>query len=122
MVIPTMPKRETEPVDLSDFAERVVELPIMWRTLWILSLLTAARCASLLAMRREDVDCDRFIIKLRHVKTMKEGATLPIGERLSMLLYEYLQEPAASELLWPGRIEGKPMANLPLRGFPYASK
>lgn len=121
VVIPTTPKRETEPVDLLDFAERVVELPKMWRALWTTSLLTAARRGSLASMRREDVDCDNSVIRLRHVKTMKNGAELPIGERLTSLLNEYLQEPSASEWLWPGRIHGKPLANLRLRGFPYAS-
>ena len=121
VVIPPTPKRDNEPVDLEDFAGRVVRLPTMWRALWTMSLLTAARRASLLAMRREDVDIEKGTITLSHVKTMKQGATLPIGERLADTLYTYLQEPSASEWLWPGRVDGRPMANLRLRGFPYAS-
>lgn len=108
-------------IEERDFAGRVVELPTMWRALWTTSLLTAARRASLLAMRREDVDVENGTITLAHVKTMKQGATLPIGERLADTLYRYLQEPSASEWLWPGRVDGRPMANLRLRGFPYAS-
>lgn len=121
VVIPATPKRETEPVDLTDFADQVAEVPLMWQAIWTTSLLTEARRASLLAMRRDDVDVTNRTITLTHVKTMKQGAILPIGERLADVLNRYLQEPSASEWLWPGRIEGKPIANLRLRGFPYAS-
>ena len=121
VVIPATPNRETEPVDLTDFSERVVKLSPMWRTLWTLSLLTAARRASLLAMRRDDVDVENRTIRLVHVKTMRKGATLPIGERMAVMLSIYLSEPSASEWLWPGRINGKPMTNVRLRTFPYAT-
>ena len=56
-------------------------------------LLTGIRCASMLAMRREDVDVQNRTIRLRHVKTMKQGAILPIGLRLTNLLNTYLDEP-----------------------------
>lgn len=75
----------------------------------------------MLAMRREDVDCDNCTITLTHVKTMKKGATLPIGPRLADTLYKYLQEPAPNGWLWPGRVDDRPMTNLYLRTFPYAT-
>src|SRR5690606_6859963 len=120
VVIPTTPKRDADAVDLKEFAERVVQLPLMWRALWTTCLLTGARRASVLTMPRSDVSVAFRTIRLGHVKTMKQGATLPIGPRLAELLGRYLEEPSPSEWLWPGRAK-KPLANLRLRGWPYAS-
>ncbi len=120
VVVPATKKREVEPADLSEFAERVVELPLMHRALWTTALLTGARRTSLLEMRREDVECDSFVIRLRHVKTMKDGATLPIGQRLAQLLHEHLQEPSASDWLWPGRGDNR-LRDMRYRGWPYGS-
>ena len=102
VVIPTNPKRDPEHVDLAEFTRKVIELPLMWRTLWTMSLLTAVRASSIKAMCREDVDLAAKTIRLSHVKTMKNGATLPIGPKLADLLRIYLNEPSASEWLWPG--------------------
>ncbi len=120
VVIPSTPKRHVGAVDLERFAEAAAALPPMWRALWTTCLLTGARRASLLAMRRADVSVASRTIRLTHVKTMPQGATLPIGPRLAGLLREYLDEPSASEWLWPGRGDG-PIANLRLRGWPYGS-
>jgi integrase len=121
VVIPSTPKRQTGAVDLKEFAERVVQLPLMWRALWTTCLLTGARRASVLAMRRKDVSVANRTIRLTHVKTMKQGAILPIGPKLAELLGRYLEEPSASEWIWPGRVGKKPLANLRLRGWPYGA-
>ena len=120
VVVPATKKREVDAVDLSEFEARVVELPLMHRALWTTALLTGVRRTSLLEMRREDVECDGFVIRLRHVKTMKDGATLPIGQRLAQLLHEYLQEPSANEWLWPGRGDNR-LRDMRFRGWPYGS-
>ena len=120
VVVPPVKKRDVDPVDLSDFAWRVVELNSMQRTLWTVSLLTGARRSSLLKMKRCDVDTKTGIIHLTHVKTMKDGASLPIGRRLSKLLEDYLKEPSASEWLWPGRGDSH-LRDMRVRGWPYGS-
>jgi integrase len=120
VVIPTTPKRQAGAVDLGEFAARVVALPPMWRALWTTCLLTGARRSSLLAMRRDDVSAASRTIRLTHVKTMKRGATLPIGPRLAELLARHLETPSAGEWLWPGR-GTKPLVNLRLRGWPYGA-
>ena len=120
VVVPATKKREVEPVDLSVFADRVTDLPLMHRALWTTALLTGARRTSLLEMRREDVLYDEFAVRLRHVKTIKDGATLPIGERLANTLYMYLQEPSASDWLWPGRGDNR-LRDMRYRGWPYGS-
>lgn len=121
VIIPPIPKREPQLVDLSEFATKVVELPMMWRTLWTMSLLTAARSASIRVMRRSDVDLDARTIRLTHVKTIKKGATLPIGTRLAELFERYLREPTASEWLWPGNTKSKPMVAIWYRRFGYGT-
>lgn len=121
IVIPSNPKREPPLVDLDDFATRVVDLQAMWRTLWTMSLLTAARASSIKAMRRDDVDLDNRTIRLTHVKTQKKGATLPIGPRLAELFERYLGEPSASEWLWPGNLVSKPLSNVWYRRFGYGT-
>lgn len=118
LIIPPTPRRIAEPVDLHAFAEGVVTLPFMWRELWITCLLTGARCGSLLAMRRADVDVENRTITLSHVKTMKNGAVLPIGERLAEMLGEYIEWPAADEWLWPG-LKDQPLKGMRRRNWPY---
>ncbi len=121
VIIPPIAKREPEFVDLQEFAAKVVELPMMWRTLWTMSLLTAARASSIKAMRRDDVDLEARTIRLTHVKTMKNGATLPIGPRLAELLERYMSEPCATEWLWPGNPVTKPMVAVWYRRFGYGT-
>ncbi len=120
VVVPGTKKRDVNPVDLQAFTPSIVDLPLMHRALWTTALLTGARRTSLLEMRREDVNIDSRVVKLRHVKTMKDGATLPIGDRLAGLLCRYLEEPSASEWLWPGRGDGR-LRDMRFRGWPYGS-
>lgn len=70
---------------------------------------------------RYDVDVDKRTITLAHLKTRRQGATLPIGEKLAEILQIYLLEPSTNDWLWPGRVENRPLANLRLRRFPFAS-
>ncbi len=121
VVIPSNPKREPELVDLEEFAKNVVELQMMWRTIWTMSLLTAARASSIRAMRRQDIDLEARTIRLTHVKTMKNGATLPIGPRLAHLFERYLDAPSASEWLWPGNPVSRPLSTVWYRRFGYGT-
>ena len=118
LIIPPTPRRDAEPVDLHAFAEGVVTLPFMWRELWTTCLLTGARSGSLLKMRRSDVDVENRTITLSHVKTMKNGAVLPIGKRLAEMLGEYIEWPSAGEWLWPG-IKDQPLKVMRRRTWSY---
>ena len=122
VVVPPVKKRDVDPVDLSVFACRANDLSPMHKALWTLSLLTGARRSSILTMKRSDVDTERGILHLSHVKTMKDGASLPIGKRLAKLLEDYLEQPSASEWLWPGRGDG-PLKDMRFRrrDWPYGS-
>jgi integrase len=121
VVIPSNPKQEPETVNLQEFTCSVIELDMMWRTLWTMSLLTAARASSIKAMRREDVNLEARTIRLTHVKTMKNGATLPIGPRLAYLFEKYLDMPSASEWLWPGNPVSRPLGTVWYRRFGYGT-
>ena len=55
------------------------------------------------------------------LKTMKKGATLPIGPRLAELFDRYLSEPSATEWLWPGNPITKPMVAVWYRRFDYGT-
>jgi integrase len=81
----------------------VEALSPMRRDLHVSMLLTGARRSSILQVRREDVDLERRVLTLTHMKTSDEPMQLPIGRRLAGLLGARMDEdrPLDSKWLWP---------------------
>jgi integrase len=101
--VPQNRRRKVAPLDLGEWWLRVNDLAPMRRDLHISMLLTGARRSSILPVRREDVDADRAILTLTHMKTQDEPMMLPMGRRLAALLSDRMRVdvPLDSEWLWP---------------------
>lgn len=103
--VPQNKRRKVAPLDLGDWWLKVRELSPMRRDLHIAMLLTGARRSSILQVRRDEVDCDRAVLTLSHMKTSDEAMQLPIGQRLATILSVRLaaDEPLNSPWLWPSQ-------------------
>ncbi len=101
--VPTTKRRKVAPLDLSDWWVRVMRLSPARRDLHVAMLLTGARRSSILQIKRVDVNLDRQILTLTHMKTSDEPLMLPMGTRLSKILQDRmrLDAPLNSEWLWP---------------------
>ena len=101
--VPSNRRRKVAPLGLGDWWGQVVELRPQRRDLHIAMLLTGARRSSILQVKREDVDLDRRILTLTHMKTSDEPLQIPIGDRLARILEVRMQAdtPLASQWLWP---------------------
>ena len=101
--VPSNKRRKVAPLDIPDWWERVMSLKAQRRDLHLAMLLTGARRSSILQVKREDVDLDRRILTLTHMKTSDEALQIPIGDRLASVLEARMRAdaPLGSEWLWP---------------------
>ncbi|MCD1624181.1 tyrosine-type recombinase/integrase [Citromicrobium bathyomarinum] len=101
--VPTTRRRKVAPLDLREWWGKVMELTPARRDLHVAMLLTGARRSSILNVRRQDVDVERGVLTLTHMKTSDEPLSLPIGWRLSKVLNARMEadRPLGSEWLWP---------------------
>ena len=101
--VPATKRRKVGALDLGDWWERVMRLSPARRDLHVAMLLTGARRRSVLHVRREDVDVERAVLTLTHMKTSDEPLQLPMGSRLARILAARMgaDEPLGSEWLWP---------------------
>ena len=101
--IPVTPKRKVQELDVAEFWAQTDALTPQLRDLQRTFLLTGARRASVLPVRREDVDLDRRILTFTHLKTSAEGLLFPMGLFLTKMLAKRMEEdkPLNSEWLWP---------------------
>lgn len=101
--VPSNKRRKVAPLDIPDWWERVMKLKPQRRDLHVAMLLTGVRRSSILLVKREDVDLDRRILTLTHMKTSDEPLQLPIGDRLAMILEQRMRAdaPLGSDWLWP---------------------
>jgi integrase len=103
LYVPSNKRRKVAPLDIPGWWERVMLLKAQRRDLHLAMLLTGARRSSILQVKREDVDLDRQILTLTHMKTSDEALQIPIGDRLAKVLKARMRadEPLSSEWLWP---------------------
>lgn len=103
--VPQNRRRKVAPLDLAAWWVRVRALPPMRRDLHIAMLLTGARRSSIMGVRRDEVDCDRSVLTLSHMKTSDEAMQLPVGRRLATILSARMaaDEPLNSPWLWPSQ-------------------
>jgi len=101
--VPSNKRRKVPPLEIPRWWERVMELRPQRRDLHVAMLLTGARRSSILQVKRDDVDLERRILTLTHMKTSDEPLQIPIGERLALILKERMRadEPLNSDWLWP---------------------
>ncbi|MBJ7437613.1 MAG: integrase family protein [Sphingopyxis sp.] len=101
--VPSTKRRKVAPLDLSVWWSDVLRLSPARRDLHISMLLTGARRSSILQVRREDVNAEKAVLTLTHMKTSDEPLQLPMGSRLAAILTRRMQsdEPLASDWLWP---------------------
>lgn len=101
--VPSTKRRRVAPLDLTAWWKDVLRLSPVRRDLHISMLLTGARRSSILQVRRDDVDTEKAVLTLTHMKTSDEPLQLPMGPRLTAILAHRMRidEPLASEWLWP---------------------
>lgn len=119
--IPVTPKRKVQELDVADFWAQTNTLTCQLRDLQHTFLLTGARRASVLPVRREDVDLDRRILTFTHLKTNDEGLLFPMGPYLTEMLANRMaeDEPLNSEWLWPSSTSKSGYLHVPnKRGMP----
>lgn len=102
--IPVPPRRQVEELDVADFWRRTEALSPLMRDLSRALLLTGARRATLLNVRREDVDLDRKTLAFTHMKT-GGSMVFPMGETLAAIVRARMEAdaPLGSEWLWPSQ-------------------
>jgi integrase len=101
--VPTTRRRKVPPLDLQAWWVKVMRLGPARRDLHVAMLLTGARRSSILNVRREDVDVDRKVLTLTHMKTSDDPLKLPIGWRLAKVFAARMEQdrPLNSVWLWP---------------------
>lgn len=101
--VPTTKRRKVAPLDIAEWWERVMRLSPQRRDLHVAMLLTGARRSSILNVRRDDVDVERQVLTLTHMKTSDEALQLPLGRRLAKILKDRMRAdaPLGSDWLWP---------------------
>lgn len=100
--VPLPKRRRVGELDVADFWCRTGELSASMRDLARAFLLAGARRSTLLAVRREDVDLERGVLRFGHMKTMEEWA-FPMGPHLAGMLAARMDAdaPLGSDWLWP---------------------
>lgn len=103
LYVPSNRRRKVAPLDIADWWDRVLGLKPNRRDLHLTMLLTGARRSSVLQIRKEDVDLERGVLTLTHMKTSDEPMKLPLGRRLARILKDRMEsdEPLGSDWLWP---------------------
>lgn len=120
--IPNPARREVDSLDLTQWWDTTGELAPIRRDLHRAMLLTGARRASILQVRRDDVDFERGILIFNHMKT--GGRMLfPMGRWLAATLKARLadDEPLNNPWLWPSTVSSKGCTTEPKerkRGLP----
>ena len=97
----TAPRRTVGPLDARTFFDATEQQPPLYRDLYRFVLLTGARRASALPILRDEVDLQRRTVTFSHVKTFREGLTLPIGPWLAAVLERRMNDDGPSPYLWP---------------------
>lgn len=100
--IPTPGRREVGPLDVADFWATTETLSPIRRDMHRCFLLTGARRASMLPIRREHVDLEERTLTFAHLKT--HGSLLfPMGTHLTEMLGKRMEDdvPLNSDWLWP---------------------
>jgi integrase len=103
--VPQPKRRRVGELDVGEFWLRTGDMAPCARDLARTFLLTGARRSTLLAIRREDVDLKRGVLRFGHMKTMEEWA-FPMGPHLTRMVAERMEAdvPLNSEWLWPSPI------------------
>ncbi|MEO0823797.1 MAG: tyrosine-type recombinase/integrase [Pseudomonadota bacterium] len=103
--VPQPKRRRVGALDVGEFWLRTGDMAPCARDLARTFLLTGARRSTLLAIRREDVDLERGVLRFGHMKTMEEWA-FPMGPHLTRMVAERMEAdvPLNSEWLWPSPI------------------
>lgn len=103
LYVPSNKRRKVAPLDIAGWWNQVMALKPNRRDLHVAMLLTGARRSSILQVKREDVDLEKRILTLTHMKTSDEPLKLPIGDRLAAILSERMRAdaPLGSDWLWP---------------------
>lgn len=103
--VPQPKRRRVGELDVGEFWLRTGDMAPCARDLARAFLLTGARRSTLLAIRREDVDLERGVLRFGHMKTMEEWA-FPMGPHLTRMVAERMEAdvPLNSEWLWPSPI------------------
>ncbi len=101
--VPSTKRRKVAPLDLKAWWHDVEKISPMRRDLHVTMLLTGARRSSILNVRLADVDLERRILTLTHMKTSDEPMQVPIGRELAAILSARMDadRPLGSEWLWP---------------------
>lgn len=77
--------------ELRQWWARVRELPAMKRTWYLTALMTGARAGSVTALKWDDVDLERRLIRFRVVKGDRPYV-IPLADRLASILAEYREK------------------------------
>ena len=103
--VPQPKRRRVGELDVGEFWLRTGDMAPCSRDLARAFLLTGARRSTLLAIRRDDVDLERGVLRFGHMKTMEEWA-FPMGPHLTRMVAERMEAdvPLNSEWLWPSPI------------------
>jgi integrase len=101
--VPVPSKRRVAELDVRIWWGKTAVLSPCMRDLQRAFILTGARRASMLRVRREDVDLDRRVLRFTHMKTSDEPLLFPMGPWLAATLRARMEEdaPLRSEWLWP---------------------
>ncbi len=105
--LPMPPDRQVEALDLSEWWETTEELPPIRRDLHRAMMLTGARRASILNLKRADVDLDRKLLRFTHMKTGGQ-MLFPMGDFLAAMVEERMRadRPLNNPWLWPSPQSG----------------
>lgn len=100
--IPAVAKRQIAEMNLESLAAYVGKLAQKKRMMWTVLVTLGVRRETLLEMKRADVDIDGKTMRLSHLKRGDTTRIIPIGDRLTALLKDWLELPSHSVYLWPG--------------------
>lgn len=120
--LPVGRSRQVDELDLADWWEKTEALSPIRRDLHRAMLLTGARRASILGVKRKDVDLARGVLIFNHMKT--GGRMLfPMGAFLRDMIAQRLEDdlPFNNPWLWPSPASGKGCTTEPKerkRGLP----
>lgn len=106
--LPVPRSRHVDELDLAEWWEKTEKLSPIRRDLHRAMLLTGARRASILGVRRRDVNLERGILIFNHMKT--GGRMLfPMGNFLREMIRQRLEDdvPFNTPWLWPSMSSGK---------------
>ena len=100
--IPVPPKREVAPIDVAEWWAAISLLTPRRRDLHAFLMFTGLRRRSATTIRRDDVDLDGALIRVRHMKSGRPFL-LPLSDFLVDLLRKRMADdtPLGSPWLWP---------------------